>query len=236
TAAEIKAEYLTKPEARGLKGIEKGQYLARVKREMANEVERHMLAWERENPKPVRQAPDAQIVAEMFGFSSGETLKKAIRDAGSMKGEIEGLTDQRMLVLARELNALAKATGPARLLAKAAGEAAESAISARKVRDVNPRQFQAQEGRAGKAAMDAMKKANTETAAVQKRAQLLNNQLARKAQDAREDITKALAYFKRFQRVNPLKAMAPEEREQVLKLLSAYDFRTNPSAKPSRAQ
>jgi len=263
TAAEIKAEYLTKPEARGLKGIEKGQYLARVKREMANEVERHMLAWERENPKPVRQAPDAQIVAEMFGFSSGETLKKAIRDAGSMKGEIEGLTDQRMLeehgelvdpqsieraaesaihndvrtrVLARELNALAKATGPARLLAKAAGEAAESAIGARKVRDVNPHQFQAQEGRAGKAALDALKKGDTATAAVQKRAQLLNNQLARKAQDAREDIAKALTYFKRFQRVNPLKAMALEEREQVLKLLSAYDFRTNPSAKPSRAQ
>jgi len=203
------------------------------------------------------------LVADMFGFNSGDSMVRQLAGREPRRDMIEGLTDQRMLeehgelvdpqsieraaesaihndvrtrVLARELNALAKATGPARLLAKAAGEAAESAISARKVRDVNPRQFQAQEGRAGKAAMDAMKKGDTETAAVQKRAQLLNNQLARKAQDAREDIAKALTYFKRFQRVNPLKAMAPEEREQVLKLLSAYDFRTNPSAKPSRAQ
>lgn len=203
------------------------------------------------------------LVADMFGFNSGDGMVRQLAGREPRRDMIEGLTDQRMLeehgelvdpqsieraaesaihndvrtrVLARELNALAKATGPARLLAKAAGEAAESAIAARKVRDVNPRQFQAQEGRAGKAAMDAMKKGDTETAAVQKRAQLLNNQLARKAQDARDDIAKALTYFKRFQRVNPLKAMAPEEREQVLKLLSAYDFRTNPSTKPSRAQ
>ena len=203
------------------------------------------------------------LVAGMFGFNSGDMLVRQLAGRESRGDLIDGLTDQRMLeehgeltdpqsieraaeeaihndvrtrVLARELNALAKATGSPRLLAKAAGEAAEAAINARKVKDVNPRQFQVQEGRAGKAAVDAMKKGDTETAAVQKRAQLLNNQLARKAQDAQEMTAKALVYFKRFQRVGPLKALAPEEREQILKLLSSYDFRTNPTDKPTRAQ
>ncbi len=211
-------------------------------------------------------APDGlhpDLVADMFGFNSGDALVRQLAGREPRGDLIDGLTDQRMLeehgeltdaqsieraaevaihndvrtrVLARELNALAKATGSARLLAKAAGEAADAAINARKVKDINPRQFQAQEGRAGKAAMDTMKKGDTETAAVQKRAQLLNNQLARKAQEAQEDIAKALVYFKRFQRVNALKAIAPEEREQILKLLSNYDFRTSPSDKPTRAQ
>ncbi len=203
------------------------------------------------------------LVADMFGFGSGDLMVRQLAGREPRKTLIDGLTDQRMLeqhgelvdpgsieraaeaaihndvrtrVLARELNALAKATGPVRLLAKAAGEAADAAINARRVRDVNPRQFQAQEGRSGKAALDALKKGDTQTAAVQKRAQLLNNQLARKAGEAQEAVQKALAYFKRFQRVSTLKAIDPEDRTQILKLLSHYDFRVNPSLKPTRAQ
>lgn len=203
------------------------------------------------------------LVAEMFGFTSGDAMVRQLAGREPRRDLIEGLTDQRMLeehgeltdpqsieraaeaaihndvrtrVLARELNALAKATGSARLLAKAAGEAADAAINARKVRDIDPRQFQAQEGRAGKAAFDAHKRGDTQTAAVQKRAQLLNNQLARKAQDAQEMVRKALTYFKRFDRVSTLKAINPEDRAQILKLLGNYDFRINPTDEPTRAQ
>jgi hypothetical protein len=108
------------------------------------------------------------IVAEIFGFDSGDQLLKALQVADDPKHVIEGLTDQRMLERHGELPprkrwhapptswcttrsargslrpscaGLNKAIGPARDLAKAAKEVAEATIGSKRVRDINEGQF-----------------------------------------------------------------------------------------------
>jgi hypothetical protein len=67
----VKAEYLATPEGSATKGIERGQFLARNKRAMANEVERCLLQWEQQNPKPKVNIPEADLeaVAALHGFT-----------------------------------------------------------------------------------------------------------------------------------------------------------------------
>lgn len=98
-AAEVKAEFLAKPEAQVLKGIKKGQFIAKNKRLMSNEAERRLIAWEQENPRPRRQPADfeMQAVAETFGYASAADLERALADESSRADYIEALTDQRML-------------------------------------------------------------------------------------------------------------------------------------------
>ena len=204
---EVRAEYLASPEAAGLTGIKKGQFLMRNKRAMANEVERRVLAWEKDNPRPRRPDADYSVIAEMFGFTSADHLKKAIEAAGPRDVQIQGVTDQRMLerygdltdadaisraadeaihneararALATELRALEKATGDDkhRTMLKAARAFAETVIGRKRIREVRPSSYSAAEARAGKAAMRAK---TVVEKATEKRNQLVNNYAARAA-------------------------------------------------------
>ena len=205
---------------------------------------------------------DPELVAGMFGYRSADELIKDLvhRDR---KAAIEARTDQRMLerhgelvdqqsiekaanaavhnalrlrVLAREVSALDKAVGSAALLAKAAQEAAERAIAAKRIRDLRPDQYEGAETRAGRASWTAFKKGETAEAAEHKRQQLLNHALAKAALDAQAEVEKVLKYVARFQKVQLLKRIDVEERNQILALLEQYDFRKNPTDKPTRAQ
>ncbi len=196
------------------------------------------------------------IVAGMFGFDSGEKLVRELIDMQPKKDVIEGMTDQRMLerhgelidqrsieraaeaaihndvrarVLARELNALAKATGSPRLLAKAAAEAADAAINAKKVKDLQPKQYTIAEGKAGRASLEAFKKGDTQTAAIQKRGQLLNNALAKRAAEAQASIEKALQYLKKFDKASVRERLDGEFLAQIDKIRASVDLRKNPS-------
>jgi hypothetical protein len=98
TLADLKAKLLAdNPDATGLK---KGQLLAKNKRAMELEADRLTLEWEQSNPRPKLDAlpevhPD--VLAEMFGFTSGDHLEKAMKAEPSAKEKIDALTDQRML-------------------------------------------------------------------------------------------------------------------------------------------
>lgn len=204
---------------------------------------------------------DRELVAERFGYTSAEQMAQDISDHGSKADAIEGLTDQRMLeehgeltdpvaieraaeaaihndvrarVLARELNALAKATGSARMLAKAAKEAAEAAIARKTVGEINPKQYTAAETRAAKAADAAMKKGDTQEAVIQKRAQLLNNRLAKAALDAQTEVQKGLDYLKRFTKDSVRDKIDVDIRDQIDALLEKVDLRKNPPDEPPR--
>lgn len=98
-AEQVKAARLASPEAEGLKGIAKGQFLARNKRLMANEVDRLLIEWEQANPRPVPKLPDVDmdVIAEMFGFSSGDHLRREMLETPTAKDLTEAITDQRML-------------------------------------------------------------------------------------------------------------------------------------------
>ncbi len=192
--------------------------------------------------------PDA--VAEIFGFSSGDALVRSILDAESVRDKIEGLTDQRMLerygelsdpqaieraaeasihneararFVATELKALTRAQAPARAIAEAARVAAETAIAAKRVRDVRPAQYTAAEAKAARNADKALAADDVQTAAIEKRAQLLNNRLARAAGAALEEVRKGIEYLKGFEASR--KTLDADYADQIDGLLERFDLR-----------
>lgn len=84
-----------------VKGIKKGQMLAKNKRTIANQAEARALEWEKSNPRPVKPVINRDIelaiIAEANGFESVDAMNKAIDLAGKKADMIEGKTDQRML-------------------------------------------------------------------------------------------------------------------------------------------
>jgi hypothetical protein len=98
TDAAVAAE-----EAKGgeLKGLKKGQFLAKMKREIGNQVEARMIEWDRANPRPARPVnatdQDVATIADSFGFESVDAMLQAIDAFGPRAEAIDGLTEQRML-------------------------------------------------------------------------------------------------------------------------------------------
>ena len=201
---------------------------------------------------------DPDLAAEMFGFGSGQEMVRTLADAQHPREVIEGLTDQRMLerygdlsdpqaieraaeaaihneararFVATELKALAKAQGPARMIAQAATEAADTAIAAKRVRDVRPTQYAVAEAKAAKNADKALLGRDIVAAANEKRAQLLNNRLAKAAQVALEDVRKGVDYLKKFDKASVRASIELDYREQIDALLDQYDLRTSTSGK-----
>jgi len=167
------------------------------------------------------------IVADLYGFDSGSDLVRALADAAPPKAAIEAATDRLMLerhgdvatpqamaraaeeaihsdararVMATGMKLLGKLAGPAREIARAAKEAAEAAIGAKRVRDLRPLQYTAAEGKAGRALLKAIEKGDIPRAAQLQRAQLLNNRLARAAGEASKEVGGLLAQWGRFSR------------------------------------
>jgi GNAT superfamily N-acetyltransferase len=198
-------------------------------------------------------------VAEFFGFTSGDDMMRQLAAAESPDIVIEAATDLRMLeqfgdlsspqaveraaekaihndvrarFLTRELNALRAATGKANVLLKAARGYAEQRIAGLKVKDaVKSAQHTAAESRSAKAANDAMKSGDTETAATHKRDQLLNHELARASIGAQSEVQTILRYLKRFDKESTRKALDADYRDQIDALLEKFDLRPSVSEK-----
>lgn len=199
---------------------------------------------------------DSDILAETLGFSSGREMVDALMKAEPPLDVIRARTDQRMLekhgditspdamnraaneaihndvrtrFIATELKALAKATGPVRELERAAREVAENTIAGKKVREISAAKYAAAEARAGKLADAALRKGDINEAAAQKRNQLLNNQLERAARAAATEVTKGIAYLRKFD--TPSKALDPDYRVQIESLLDRFDLRSSTTGK-----
>jgi tetratricopeptide (TPR) repeat protein len=195
------------------------------------------------------------LVAQMFGFTSGDHLVREILEAQSEAVVIEGTTDQRMLerygdltdqqsieraadaaihnevrakFIASELRALAKATGQRNVLTKAAKAFAEAIIARKLVRDVKPAQYSAAEARAGRAAEKAKSLVEKAT---EKRNQLVNHYAARAAYDALEDVQKAVDYLRRLDGAAARKSISPDYMEQIDQMLERFDLRSGQSLK-----
>jgi len=197
-----------------------------------------------------RDALHPDLVAGMFGFSSGDELLRTLATADKPNDAIEGLTDQRMLeqygdlssqreiekaadaaihndararMVATEANAIAKATGKPKILASAAKEFASAMVARLKVRAIKPGQYANAEVRASRAAAKASQAGDIETAGAEKRNQLINNYATRAAYDAQDEVEKALRYLKKFDGAN--KGLDAEYVEQIDALLSRFDLR-----------
>lgn len=198
------------------------------------------------------------LVAESFGFTSGDELVRTLAIAEAPKVAIEGLTDQKMLekygelatpeaieraadqaihndtrarFVATELNALAKATGKPKVLASAAREYARSMIDRLLVRNVKPAQYAAAEVRAAKASEKAMKGGDTAQAAAEKRNQLINTYATRAAHDALTEVEKGLRYLKKFEGEGTRKSIDVDYLDQIDAILERFDLRAGVSLK-----
>ncbi|MFM0513099.1 hypothetical protein [Paraburkholderia sp. RL17-373-BIF-A] len=197
-------------------------------------------------------------LADLFGFGSGDELVRSLLAAEPFRDAVQAVTDRRMLekhgditspdamsraadaaihneararFIATEFRALNKATGPIRELTRAAKDAAERTIAASKVRNLRPAQYTAAETRSGKQAERARVAGDIPAAAKAKRDQLLNNQLAKVATDAADEVQRNLEYLKRFGSKTTRAAIGAEYMEQIDALLDRYDLRTGITAK-----
>ena len=168
-------------------------------------------------PESAVRAFTDRIMLERHGELA--TLE-AISEAADMAAH----NDLRLRVLATEYNALAQASGGARLVQSAARQLAAQAIGQKRIRDLSPAQYTRMETRAAKAALAAMKKGDIATAAAEKRNQVLQASLARAAHEAKVEVKKLAMMLRRMNRLNP-KEVAIEEREQIEALLERFDLR-----------
>jgi hypothetical protein len=189
-------------------------------------------------------------VAELFGFSSGDELARALAAAEPPKEAIEALTDVRMLerygdlaspeaiekaadkavhndirarFVATEVNALLKAIGKPKVLIQAAKAYAAETIARLKVRAISPGRFAAAEVKAAKASLEAFKAGNVNLAAAEKRNQLINLYAARAAHEALAEVEKGLRYLKKFD--GDIKGIDADYLNQIRALLVKYDLR-----------
>ncbi|WP_137924657.1 hypothetical protein [Cupriavidus sp. 2SB] len=192
------------------------------------------------------------VVAQMFGYTSGDQLVHALLEAEPIDQVIDRMTDQRMLerfgdlsdpaaiqraadlavhnegrakFVATELNALNRATGQRQVLVRAARQFAEAAIARLRVRDIKPSQYAVAEAKAARAAQEALRKDDLATAAVQKRNQLVNNYATRAAYAAREEVDKSVDYLTKFDREGVRKNVDPAYLDQIDGLLERFDLR-----------
>ena len=83
------------PEA---KGLALAHLLADEKKTFANQAEAAAIAWEKANPYPTPQLPavEMDMIADMFGFSSGDELAKTMAEQPQAKDLIEAMTETRL--------------------------------------------------------------------------------------------------------------------------------------------
>lgn len=168
-------------------------------------------------------APD--IVAEIFGFRSGEAMVRELVEAAPIDAAVNDLTDQRMLerfgditseealgkaadeaifnevrarFVAGELAALKQALGGDRVLQMMAKERARAIVENTLVKDLKVlrRNSAMAAARAGKAAEKAFKEQDIAEAAEQKRKQLVQLEAAKLANEARSGAKDTLRFFK----------------------------------------
>jgi len=197
-------------------------------------------------------------VAELFGYTSADHLIRDLMAVEPMKDKIDALVEKRLLeehgdlsdeaaieeaankaihnearakFVATELAALEKATGKRKTLASAARQFAEATIARLKVRDLKPSLYEAAAARASKASQKAMASGNTLAAAAEKRNQLINTYASKAAIKAREEMGKAVEYFKRFDKPGAGKSIDSAYLQQIHALLEAVDLRKGTSLK-----
>ena len=199
-------------------------------------------------------APD--MLATQFGFSSGDEMVRSLAAAEKPQIAIDKLTDQLMLeqygeyatpealamaadmaihneararFIATEMAAIAKAAGKPRVLANAAKNYARQIIDRMKIIDVRPVKYASAEARAAKAAEKAMIAGKTQEVYAEKRNQMLNNQTAKAAYEAVDEIQKGVRYLKKFDSEGVRKAIDIDYQDQIDTLLERFNLSSGQS-------
>ena len=244
--ALIEHHYLT-PE-HGLHELEDA-----VREELAGSPQ-HSMAFQHDREMPMAPGsmhPD--MVADLFGFSSGDELARTLAAADHPSEVVRGLAEQRMLerhgeiaspadmartadalvanevrakFIATELKALKQAVGSASDIAKAAKEVALQTIEAQRVRDIREGRYTAAGTRAARDAEKLLAKGDMAGAATAKRDQLLNLELTRAAREAKDWVKSAAEYLRKFDTAAIRKSVDPDYVDQIQTLLERFDLRS----------
>jgi hypothetical protein len=175
-------------------------------------------------PAEVIDARTDQRMLEMFGdIGSEEALARAVDEA--VHNEV------RARFIAAELKALQAANtvrekrgrNSVDVMARAAKAYAEQIIARLTVRDIRPGQYAAAEARNAKQAEKAFAAGKLEEAATHKRNQLVNNYATRAAYEAQDEIKKAAAYFRKFDKRS--KSVDAAYLDQIEAMLERFNFR-----------
>lgn len=195
------------------------------------------------------------IAAQILGFKSGDELVKAILGAPPRGEPIRAETQARMMerhgaradgastekamaavhnekrgaVLLKELNALGKQGNRKNITSQQVMKAAaERIMQNRKVRDIQPFEYQRAEGTAGRRAFEAAAKGDLAAAYEAKQQQLLNYHLWREAKKAREEIdliVNRMADFNKSTRREKLGKAGHSYLDQIDAVMEQYEFR-----------
>ena len=198
------------------------------------------------------------MVADLFGFSSGDELVHTLAAADHPSEVVRGLAEQRMLerhgeiaspadmartadalvanevrakFIATELKALKQAVGSASDIAKAAKEVAMQTIEAQRVRDIREGRYAAAGTRAARDAEKLLAKGDMAGAATAKRDQLLNLELTRAAREAKDWVKSAAEYLRKFDGAGIRKTVHPDYADQIDALLERFDLRAATTGK-----
>ena len=205
-----------------------------------------------------KNGTNPDLVAEQFGFESGDQLVRALVEAGDPKQHIEALTDARMLerygelttpdgieraaeeaiandartrMVATEAQVLDRAQGNKPLLMRAARAHAAGVIDRQQVRKLRPSNYTRAEAKAGRAVQEAMAASNTRLAAAHARERVLAHALGRAAVEARAQAEKQRAFLAGFARPGTRDAIDPDYRDQIDALLERVDLKPRATEK-----
>ncbi|WP_303284496.1 GNAT family N-acetyltransferase [Acinetobacter baumannii] len=171
-----------------------------------------------------RGGENPDVVAEMFGYESGDALIRDLLNSPSPKQKIDELTDARMAVqyseffdqqsivesveaalhndvrarmLAAEMAALNGLLGRKSALNEAAKAVAQDIVQRQKIKDIRPHVRAQDDARLGRMANDAFRKGETVEAARHKRNQLVQFYATKYSYDAKDQIQKHLDMVKK---------------------------------------
>lgn len=171
-----------------------------------------------------RGGENPDVVAEMFGYESGDALIRDLLNSPSPKQKIDELTDARMAVqysefydqqsiveaveaalhndvrarfLSAEMAALNGMLGRKSALNEAAKTVAQDIVQRQKIKDIRPHVRAHDDARLGRMANDAFRKGNTVEAARHKRNQLVQFYATKYSYDAKDQIQKHLDLVKK---------------------------------------
>ncbi|EMP1650945.1 GNAT family N-acetyltransferase [Acinetobacter baumannii] len=171
-----------------------------------------------------RGGENPDVVAEMFGYESGDALIRDLLNSPSPKQKIDELTDARMAVqysefydqqsiveaveaalhndvrarfLSAEMAALNGMLGRKSALNEAAKTVAQDIVQRQKIKDIRPHVRAQDDARLGRMANEAFRKGNTVEAARHKRNQLVQFYATKYSYDAKDQIQKHLDLVKK---------------------------------------
>ncbi|HBN5117597.1 GNAT family N-acetyltransferase [Acinetobacter baumannii] len=171
-----------------------------------------------------RGGENPDVVAEMFGYESGDALIRDLLNSPSPKQKIDELTDARMAVqyseffdqqsiieaveaalhndvrarmLSAEMAALNGLLGRKSALNEAAKTVAQDIVQRQKIKDIRPHVRAQDDARLGRMANDSFRKGETVEAARHKRNQLVQFYATKYSYDAKDQIQKHLDLVKK---------------------------------------